>query len=55
MKVFDGKKLDSGVMIRYIENNSGRLVYKSGGGITYLSNPEKEYEEMISKVYVPVG
>jgi para-aminobenzoate synthetase component 1 len=53
--VFDGKKLDSGVMIRYIENNSGRLVYKSGGGITYLSNPEKEYEEMISKVYVPVG
>jgi para-aminobenzoate synthetase component 1 len=53
--VFDGKKLDSGVMIRFIENNSGSLIYKSGGGITSLSDPEKEYKEMISKVYVPVG
>ena len=53
--VFDGKSLDSGVMIRFIENVSGRLTYKSGGGITYLSDPVKEYEELISKVYVPVG
>lgn len=53
--VFDGKKLDSGVMIRYIENNNKGLIYKSGGGITHLSDPVKEYKEMISKVYVPVG
>ena len=53
--VFDGKSLDSGVMIRFIENDSGRLIYKSGGGITSLSDPAKEYEELISKVYVPVG
>jgi len=53
--VFDGKQLDSGVMIRFIENNNGRLLYKSGGGITALSDPKKEYEELISKVYVPVG
>jgi para-aminobenzoate synthetase component 1 len=53
--VFDGKNLDSGVMIRFIENNSGNMTYKSGGGITYLSDPVKEYEEMISKIYVPVG
>jgi para-aminobenzoate synthetase component I len=53
--VFDGKSLDSAVMIRFIENESGRLIYKSGGGITYLSDPVKEYEELISKVYVPVG
>ena len=53
--VFDGKSLDSAVMIRFIENESGRLIYKSGGGITSLSDPLKEYEELISKVYVPVG
>lgn len=53
--VFDGKSLDSAVMIRYIENETGRFVFKSGGGITYLSDPVKEYEELISKIYVPVG
>ena len=53
--VFDGSSLDSAIMIRYIEDDAGRLVYKSGGGITYLSDPEKEYRELISKIYVPVG
>jgi para-aminobenzoate synthetase component 1 len=53
--IFDGEKLDSGVMIRYIEKNSTGLYYKSGGGITFLSDPAKEYEEMKSKIYVPVG
>ena len=53
--VFDGQFLDSAVMIRYIEEDSGKLLYKSGGGITYMSDPEKEYEELISKIYVPVG
>jgi para-aminobenzoate synthetase component 1 len=53
--VFDGKQLDSAVMIRFIERDRESLVYKSGGGITYLSDPVKEYEELIAKVYVPVG
>ena len=53
--VFDGKSLDSAIMIRYIEDESGRLIYKSGGGITFMSDPEKEYQELISKIYVPVG
>ncbi|MBK8882368.1 MAG: aminodeoxychorismate synthase component I [Bacteroidales bacterium] len=53
--VFDGKSLDSAIMIRYIEEESGRLIYKSGGGITFMSDPEKEYQELISKIYVPVG
>jgi para-aminobenzoate synthetase component I len=52
---FDGRKLDSGVMIRYIENIDGVLYYKSGGGITALSKPELEYQEMIDKVYVPLA
>ncbi|TAL64719.1 MAG: aminodeoxychorismate synthase component I [Bacteroidetes bacterium] len=53
--VFDGKSLDSAVMIRYIEKEADKLFFKSGGGITYLSDPVKEYEELISKVYVPVS
>ena len=50
--IFDGENLDSGVMIRFIEQDNGRLFYKSGGGITINSNPEKEYRELIDKVYV---
>lgn len=52
--VFDGNKLNSAVMIRYIENRGGQLFFKSGGGITWRSDPQKEYEELISKIYVPV-
>ncbi len=53
--VFDGKELDSAVMIRFIERDSEGLIFKSGGGITYLSDPVREYEELIAKVDVPVG
>jgi para-aminobenzoate synthetase component I len=51
---YDGTKLDSGVMIRFIENINGDLYYKSGGGITVYSDPKLEYQELIDKVYVPV-
>ncbi|MFH0866978.1 MAG: chorismate-binding protein, partial [Bacteroidota bacterium] len=51
---FDGIKLDSGVMIRFIEKRGNDLYYKSGGGITVYSEAEKEYQEMIDKIYVPV-
>lgn len=52
---FDGHALESAVLIRYIEQNNGQFLYKSGGGITHSSTPEKEYAELISKVYVPVA
>lgn len=52
---FDGSNLDSGVMIRFIENRNGRLFYRSGGGITTQSQAEAEYLETIDKVYVPVA
>ena len=52
--VFDGKNLDGCVLIRFIENQKGQLIYKSGGGITFMSSCENEYREMINKVYVPV-
>jgi para-aminobenzoate synthetase component 1 len=52
--IFDGSKLDSGVMIRFIENDGYGYRYFSGGGITSLSDPESEYREMIDKIYVPL-
>jgi para-aminobenzoate synthetase component I len=52
--VFDGKKLNSAVMIRFIEKRENGLVFKSGGGITSRSDARKEYDELLSKIYVPV-
>ena len=52
--VFDGENLDSCVLIRFIEKRDGKLIYRSGGGITVDSNPSSEYLEILDKVYVPV-
>lgn len=54
MGYFDGKNMDSGVMIRFVEQQDGRLFFKSGGGITHRSDAVSEYEEMKKKVYVPI-
>ncbi|MDM1554110.1 aminodeoxychorismate synthase component I [Chryseobacterium indologenes] len=51
---FDGKNVDSCVMIRYIEKEDDRLYFKSGGGITHMSKLEDEYQEMKNKIYVPI-
>ncbi len=51
---FDGKTIDVAVAIRFIERSGDRLYYKSEGGITSLSNAEDEYNELISKIYVPI-
>ncbi len=47
-------KVESAVMIRFIEKDGQHLWYKSGGGITVFSEAEKEYQELIDKVYVPI-
>jgi para-aminobenzoate synthetase component I len=52
--IFDGQHFDSGVMIRFIEQQGGRKYYRSGGGITAQSELEKEYQEVIDKIYVPL-
>jgi len=52
--VFDGDNLDSAVMIRFIEILNGRMQYRSGGGITFLSRARDEYKELIDKIYVPI-
>ncbi len=51
--VFDGQRVDSGVMIRFIEQTPAGLVFKSGGGITARSCMEKEYEELLQKARLP--
>lgn len=51
---FDGQSLDTGVMIRFIQKQKDQLVYCSGGGITSFSEAEKEYQEMVDKVYLAI-
>lgn len=51
--VYDGKKLDSAVLIRFIEKKKNEYFYKSGGGITLDSNVNSEYQELLDKVYIP--
>lgn len=50
---FDGKRLDTGVLIRFIAQENNCFYFHSGGGITALSEAEKEYEELINKIYLP--
>ncbi len=51
--IFDGQNLETAVNIRFIRHTNGRTYYHSGGGITALSNPEEEYEELKQKIYIP--
>jgi para-aminobenzoate synthetase component I len=54
MGIYTGSELISGVMIRFIEEKRGRMLYRSGGGITHMSGCLDEYNEMIAKVYLPL-
>ncbi|MEO9893151.1 aminodeoxychorismate synthase component I [Aurantibacter sp.] len=53
--IFDGQNIDSAVSIRFIEKDKDKLWYRSGGGITSLSNAEEEYQELLKKIYVPTN
>jgi len=53
--IFDGKDTGSCVIIRYLEKQDDHFIFKSGGGITALSEVSAEYREMIDKVYAPVS
>jgi len=52
--IFDGESLYSAVMIRFIQKDRDKLVYKSGGGITIDSVAKDEYEELLDKIYIPL-
>ncbi len=51
--IYNGEKLDSGVMIRFIEKTQDGYIYKSGGGITLDSDVDDEYNELLDKIYLP--
>lgn len=53
MGLYHDGMLDSSVMIRFLDKEDGKLYYKAGGGVTRNSKLEREYKEMIQKVYVP--
>ena len=52
---FDGERLDTAVLIRYLEYEAetGRYYYRSGGGITINSQAEDEWRECLQKIYIP--
>jgi para-aminobenzoate synthetase component I len=52
--IWDTNKLDSAVMIRFISKQNNKYWFHSGGGITFQSNCNAEYQEMIKKVYAPI-
>ncbi len=54
MGIWKDGNIDSAVMIRFIDQEDGQLYYKAGGGITARSEADKEYNEIIEKIYVPV-
>lgn len=52
--IFDGETLDTAVNIRFLEKtDKAHFLYRSGGGLTFWSNLEEEYQELINKIYVP--
>lgn len=52
---FDGRNLDSAVMIRALsQDTEGNRFYHSGGGITVHSSARDEYDEMLAKIYLPI-
>ena len=54
MGLYADGKLNSAVMIRFIDCSSKQLYYKAGGGITAKSDCLSEYNEVITKCYVPL-
>ena len=52
--IYNGTTLNSAVMIRFIEKQDEKLIYKSGGGITLDSQAKAEYQELLDKIYLPI-
>lgn len=52
--LFDGERVDSGVLIRFLEQTDTGLRYWSGGGVTARSDWQAEYRELCEKIYLPL-
>lgn len=50
---FDGVRVDSAVLIRFVEQCGDRFFFRSGGGVTVNSQMPEEYRECLAKVYLP--
>ena len=53
MGIYDQGELNSAVMIRFVEEEANKMYFKAGGGITSKSDCQREYEEVIQKIYLP--
>jgi para-aminobenzoate synthetase component 1 len=51
---YDGKSIDTAVMIRCLAKRNGKTYFHSGGGITINSCAEDEYNEVLQKIYLPI-
>ncbi len=51
--IFTPQKVQTFVLIRFIEKIKNEFFYKSGGGITCDSNVAFEYQELLDKIYIP--
>lgn len=49
---FDSQNLDSSILIRTYVIDSNVITFHGGGAVTIESDPESEYEETLSKIYV---
>lgn len=55
MGIFDGRNVDSAVMIRFVDRQpDGTLAFKAGGGITCQSDLVSEYAEVCQKAVLPL-
>ncbi|MEL7159440.1 MAG: aminodeoxychorismate synthase component I [Bacteroidota bacterium] len=53
---FDGRKLDTCVLIRFVEQDAaGGHFFRSGGGITARSDWREEYAELRDKIRIPLS
>jgi para-aminobenzoate synthetase component 1 len=52
---YDGRSISTAVMIRCLARRDGRTYFHSGGGITVNSLAEDEYNEVLQKIYLPIG
>ena len=55
MGICQNGELNSAVMIRFIEQEAYGMYFKAGGGITSKSDCRKEFQEMLQKIYLPIG
>lgn len=53
MGIYHAGELNSSVMIRFLEQDDTGMYFKAGGGITSKSDCQKEYGEVLQKVYLP--